>query len=384
MSVQRSLVGVLVVLVIVAGVGGYFAGSSAVPPPVTVTSTSRVTVSVTAAAATVTVTSTVTQPPKTVTTTITPPPTTVTVTVTPSPTPPPIAWPTRPVTIVVGMGAGGGSDLAARAYAPILQNLTGVPWTVVNMPGGGGAIGETYVIEQPADGYTILLDTSSIMFNVILQRIKYKMQDFIPICRYQWDVTGVWIRSDDPRFKNITEFLAFAKVNEVRIGGTGLGRFDHIAAAVFAKYTGIKWTYISYDEAPEMHLDLLAGKIEAMIEQPGPIITIYKEGKVKPILFFEESRLSDFSDTPVGKEVGIPTALGLWRGLFVKNGTPTEIVSKLEWLCSKAYESPDYKDFERKQYLNYKPGLLVGDAFRKSVMEEYKLYDELLTELGLK
>ncbi|MEM1880644.1 MAG: tripartite tricarboxylate transporter substrate-binding protein, partial [Sulfolobales archaeon] len=218
MSVQRSLIGVLVVLVIVAGVGGYFAGSSAVPPPKTVTSTSLVTVTVT-----------------------------VTPTPTPTPTPPPIAWPTRPVTIIVGFGAGGGSDLAARAIAPVLQNLTGVPWTVVNMPGGGGAIAEAYVAEQPADGYTILLYGAYALGNIILGKNTHKMEEYIPICRFQWDVGGLWIRADDTRFKNIQEFIQYAKEREVTVGGTGLGQIpDHVNTALLAKYTGAKLRYIPY------------------------------------------------------------------------------------------------------------------------------------------
>ncbi|MEM2575097.1 MAG: tripartite tricarboxylate transporter substrate binding protein [Sulfolobales archaeon] len=384
MSVQRSLVGVLVVLVIVAGVGGYFAGSSAVPPPVTVTSTSRVTVSVTAAAATVTVTSTVTQPPRTITSTVTPPPTTVTVTVTPSPTPPPIAWPTRPVTIVVGFGAGGGSDLAARAIAPVLQNLTGVPWTVVNMPGGGGAIAEAYVAEQPADGYTVLLYGAYALGNIILGKNTHKMEEYIPICRYQWDVGGLWIRADDPRFKTFDEFVKYAKEREVTVGGTGLGQIpDHLNTALLSKLTGAKLRYIPYESASEMRTDLLGGKIDAMMEEPGIIVPLIKEGRVKSLIFFTDERLVDFPDVPVAKELGLDITYGLWRGLAVRAGVPSDIVKKLEWLCEQAYKSSYYQQQERAQYLYYRPGLLVGDEFRNFVKAEYDTYLRVFKEIGL-
>ncbi|MEM4556445.1 MAG: tripartite tricarboxylate transporter substrate binding protein [Sulfolobales archaeon] len=377
MSVQRSLIGVLVVLVIVAGVGGYFAGSSAVPPPKTVTSTSLVTVTTTAAATTVTVTTTVTPPPRTVTVTVTPTPT-------PTPTPPPIAWPTRPVTIIVGFGAGGGSDLAARAIAPVLQNLTGVPWTVVNMPGGGGAIAEAYVAEQPADGYTILLYGAYALGNIILGKNTHKMEEYIPICRFQWDVGGLWIRADDTRFKNIQEFIQYAKEREVTVGGTGLGQIpDHVNTALLAKYTGAKLRYIPYESAAEMRTDLLGGKIDAMMEEPGIIVPLIKEGKVKALVFFAEQRLKDFPDVPVAPELGLNITYGLWRGLAVRAGVPGDIVKKLEWLCEQAYNSPYYKEQEVKQYLYYRPGLLVGDAFREFVRAEYEVYLQVFKDIGL-
>jgi len=359
---------VLVVLIVVAGVVGYFAGSSAVPPPKTVTITTTVGTPTTI---TTTVTTTVTEK--------------VTVTITPTPTtPPPIAWPTRPVTIIVGFGAGGGSDLAARAIAPVLQNLTGVPWVVQNMPGAGGAIAEAYVAEQPADGYTVLLFGAYALTNIIMGKNPHKLEEYIPICRFQWDVGGLWVRADDTRFKTIQDFINYAKEREVTVGGTGLGQVpDHLNTALLAKYTGTKLKYIPYESAAEMRTDLLGGKIDAMMEEPGIIVPLIKEGKVRALVFFIDRRLSDFPEVPAATELGLNITYGLWRGLAVKAGTPPEIVKKLEWLCEQAYNSPYYKEQEKRQYLYYRPGLLVGDAFREFVKQEYSTYLPVYKELGL-
>ena len=365
---STTLIAILVVLIIVAGVGGYLAGSSAAP-------TKTVTTTVTAGTPT-----TVTQ---TITTTVTK---TVTATPTPTPTPtlPPVAWPTRPVTIVVGFGAGGGSDLAARAIAPVLQNLTGVPWSVVNMPGAGGAIAEAYVAEQPADGYTVLLYGAYALTNIIMGKNPHKMEEYIPICRFQWDVGGLWVRADDPRFKTIQDFINYAKEREVTVGGTGLGAVpDHLNTILLAKYAGIKLRYIPYESAAEMRTDLLGGKIDAMMEEPGIIVPLIREGKVKALVFFIDKRLGDFPDVPAATELGLNITYGLWRGLAVRAGTPPEIVKKLERLCEQAYNSPYYKEQERIQYLYYRPGLLVGDDFRKFVTEEFNAYLQIYRELGL-
>jgi len=376
---SSALVAVLVVLIVVAGVAGYFAGSSAVPVR-TVTSTVTQTVTAGAAATTVTVTQKVTE---TVTKTEIKTQT-VTVTATPTPTPPAIEWPTRPVTIIVGFGAGGGSDLAARAIAPVLQNLTGVPWSVVNMPGGGGAVAEAYVAEQPADGYTVLLYGAYALGNIILGKNPHKLEEYIPICRFQWDVGAIWVRADDQRFKTIEDFIKYAKERVVTVGGTGLGQIpDHVDVALLAKYTGAQLRYIPYESASEMRTDLLGGKIDAMFEEPGVIVPLIKEGKVRPLLFFMDKRLSDFPDVPVATEFGWDITYGLWRGLAVKAGTPPEVVKKLEWLCEQAYKSDYYRQIEKQQYLYYRPGLLVGDAFREFVKNEFNVYSQVFKEIGL-
>jgi putative tricarboxylic transport membrane protein len=367
---SSALIAVLAILIIVAGVVGYFAGSSAVPPPKTVTITTTVGTPTTI---TTTVTTTITEK--------------VTVTITPTPTPttpPPVAWPTRPVTIIVGFGAGGGSDLAARAIAPVLQNLTGVPWVVQNMPGAGGAIAEAYVARQPADGYTVLLYGAYALTNIIMGKNPHKMEEYIPICRFQWDVGGLWVRADDTRFKTIQDFINYAKEREVTVGGTGLGQVpDHLNTVLLAKYTGTKLKYIPYESAAEMRTDLLGGKIDAMMEEPGIIVPLIKEGKVRALVFFIDRRLSDFPDVPAATELGLNITYGLWRGLAVKAETPPEIVKKLEWLCEQAYNSPYYKEQEKRQYLYYRPGLLVGDAFREFVKQEYSTYLQVYKELGL-
>ncbi|MEM2158405.1 MAG: tripartite tricarboxylate transporter substrate binding protein, partial [Sulfolobales archaeon] len=266
----------------------------------------------------------------------------------------------------------------------VLQNLTGVPWTVVNMPGGGGAIAEAYVAEQPADGYTVLLYGASALSNIILGKNTHKMEEYIPICRYQWDVGGLWIRADDPRFKTFDEFIKYAKEREVTVGGTGLGGIpDHLNAALLAKVTGAKLRYIPYESASEMRTDLLGGKIDAMMEEPGIIMPIIKEGKVKALVFFNDKKLSDFPDVPAAVELGINITNGMFRGLAVRAGTPSDIVKKLEWLCENAYNSPYYKEQELKQYLYYRPGLLVGDSFREFIKSQFETYTQVYKELGL-
>ncbi|MEM4519650.1 MAG: TAXI family TRAP transporter solute-binding subunit [Sulfolobales archaeon] len=152
MSVQKSLVGVLVVLVIVAGVGGYFAGSSAVPPPKTITSVVTQTVTTTVAAATVTITSTVTPPAQTITTTVTLPPQTVTVTTTPTPTvtPPTFPLPGWPSKIRFITGTFGGAFYSlAVPMADVIRRELKIEVEVI--PGPGAVATPLYISKDQGE-----------------------------------------------------------------------------------------------------------------------------------------------------------------------------------------------------------------------------------------
>ncbi|MDT7890025.1 MAG: tripartite tricarboxylate transporter substrate binding protein [Desulfurococcales archaeon] len=348
LSKMMGIVLALIVLVIVVGVAGYYAGSS-------IASVRTVTVTLTAP---------------------TTPPTTPAAM-------PAVMWPTRAVYVIVGWGVGGGTDIFARAVAPILQNLTGVPWVVVNMPGASGAIAEDYVVKQPADGYTVLFAPNTMINNIITGTNKNPLSSYIPIALFQWDVGALWIRADDKRFKNIDEFLKYAKDNEVKIGGTGIGSTDHINVYLFIKYSGIKGRYIPYERAGDMHKDLLGGSIDAMYEEPGIVYSLYEGGKIKPLFFYHSERLKEFPDIPAITEYGWNITLGVWRGVFVRAGTPPEIVEKLIDLCTKAYNSPEYKEFEKRQLLHYRSKLLVGDEFKKFIEKELEIYSKILKELGI-
>jgi len=350
-SQTKLIIGVLIVLIIVAGGVGYYAGSAAAP-------VRTVTVSVTASA-------TPTIPPTTPTTT------------------PAVEWPTRAVYAICGWGVGGGTDIFTRAVTPILQNLTGVPWVVVNMPGASGAIADDYIVKQPADGYTVLFAPISIVTNIITGTNKNPINSYIPVALFQWDVAALWIRADDDRFKNMDEFLNYAKKNEVKIGGTGIGATDHVDVYLLIKNSGIKGKYIPYEKAGDMHKDLLGGHIDAMFEEPGVIYSLYEGGKIKPLFFFHNERLKEFPGIPAITEYGWDITLGVWRGVFVRAGTPPEIVRKLQDLCIKAYNDPTYREFEKKQFLHYRSKLLVGDEFKKFIEREFEIYSKALKELGV-
>jgi len=294
-------------------------------------------------------------------------------------------FPSKPIEVIVGWGAGGGTDIFTRNVVPAAEEILGVSIAVVNMPGAASATAMDYVMKQPADGYTVFAITSDILPNAVLGRTPYTPQDLRPLIRAHVDIGLIQVGKKSP-FNTWEELVAYAKQNpgKVTIGGTGAGSYDEVAVAVVTRSAGLDVEYVPFDSASEMHAALMGGHIMAMYEETGPAIGMIESGDVWPVLVFAEERLERFPDVPCVKELGLDLPPLQWRGLAVKKGTPEEVCKILEDAFAKACESQQYKEFASKRFLDLYPGFLRGADFAKSLEDELKQYEEILKQLGYK
>jgi putative tricarboxylic transport membrane protein len=301
-----------------------------------------------------------------------------------APAPAKVDFPTRAVQYVVGWGAGGGSDLFGRVITPPVKDKLGQPVNVTNMPGASSATATNYVMEQPADGYTVFGITSDIMANTVLKRTQYGYTDLVPLIRAHVDPGMVQVGESSP-FKTWDELVKHAKANPGKQtwGGTGAGSYDEVATAVIRQSAGIDVKYVPFESASEMHAALLGGHINAMYEEGGPALSLIEAKKAWPVLTFTDSRLEKFKDVPAAKELGYEVPPFQWRGAAVKKGTPDQIVKILEDAFTAALKSPEYVKFEQDRLLNLYPGFLGSSAFMKDLEREYPIYEAILQKMGL-
>jgi len=301
----------------------------------------------------------------------------------PRPVDPVEEFPVRPITFLIGFGAGGGTDLFARAIGESLRDLFG--WTIVyvNKPGGAGSLAENHLAGEPADGYLVLAMGSDITINMLARRTPHDLDHFVPIARVQQDTSMIFIRTDDPRFANLDEFVAYAKENPVTIAGTGAGGIDEVITALFVEKSGINAVYVPYDAAGVMAAALLGGEIDAMHEELGPVIGLVEAGDIKPIVAMTEERIDEFPWLPTTVEMGWDITLGRWRGFVVRAGVPEEIIQMLETSIEAAFQTESYRIYERASYLHLRPGWLSGEDFRKLLEAELEMFRKVLTDLGL-
>ncbi len=292
-------------------------------------------------------------------------------------------YPERTIEVIVGWGAGGGSDLFARTIVKEVEKILNTNMVVINMPGASSAEAANYVMKQPADGYTVFSVTSDILMNPCLGRTEYDFDSFTPILRAHVD-TGMLHTYSGSEFGNWEDVVAYAKNNpgDIKIGVTGSASFDEIATAIILDSAGIDATMVPFESSGEMHAALLGGHLDLMYDEPAPVMSLVEAEKVVPLIVASEERLEIFPDVPTVLEFGYDMPPGMWRGMVVKAGTPEEIVKTLEAAFKEATETPTYKEFEESRLLNLRAGYLGTEGFAKVMEEESGLYKRVMEQLG--
>ena len=292
-------------------------------------------------------------------------------------------YPTRNIEMVVGWGAGGGTDRFARAIADTLADILGQPVVVVNKPGASGSIAGDYVTKQPADGYTLWAISSNYPLNVALGRTPHKLEEYIPVARLQHDVGTIQVAADKG-YATIDDLLNKAKDNpgKITMGGTGAMGFDEIMVKMLEKETDVQFNYVPYEDAGQMRAALLGGHIDAMFEEFGPSISLIKDGSIKVLVAFCEDKVDDFPDVPTTVEKGWAITDGQSRGILVRASTPQEIVTALEQAIDKAKDDPRYKDYEEKSFLHLRPGYLNSKEFTDYLIKNIEGFSTILKAIG--
>ncbi|MBM4349820.1 MAG: tripartite tricarboxylate transporter substrate binding protein [Deltaproteobacteria bacterium] len=295
--------------------------------------------------------------------------------------PKPKDYPTRAIEVVVQYGAGGGSDIFVRSLMMPARSQLKVPINVTNLTGGAGVKASTYVLSQPADGYTIYNFSPEQLINTVFGRENYK--EFVPLCNVQQDQSVFYVRAESP-FKTIQDVIKYAKENpgKLQFTGTTAASPDEVIIMLFAKKAGIKVKYIPFDAAPETHAAVLGGHIDLLHEEPGVIMSLIEAKRLRPLIAFTEKRLDKFPDVPTARELGYDITMGRWRGLCVKKGTPQEIINYLSDVLKKCSQDPSYKAIEKANLLDLRPGWKGPEEYGKFWDEEYVNYRAIFDELG--
>jgi tripartite-type tricarboxylate transporter receptor subunit TctC len=181
------------------------------------------------------------------------------------------AYPTRPVRIMIGFAAGGGSDITARLMGQWLSERLGQQFVIENRPGAGGNIANEAVVRAPPDGYTLLLFSSSAATNAALyDKLNFNLiRDIVPVAGIIV-VPNVMVVHPSVPAKTVPEFIAYAKANpgKINVESPGTGTSSHLAGELFKLMTGVNMVHIQYRGNGPALIDLLAGQVQ--VERAGP------------------------------------------------------------------------------------------------------------------
>ena len=255
-------------------------------------------------------------------------------------------YPSRTAKIVVGFGAGGGTDAVARIVAQKLQDMMGGSFLVENKPGASGRLAPDFVAKSAPDGYTLLGAAPGAMTigTAIWDKIPYNiMKDFIPISLMSESPMVVVVNKDHPA-RTMAELIAWLKANPDKANYPTPSPVFTLPIEHFKLKTGAPATPIPYRSSNESVTSLMSGQTAfAFIETPAVVPQI-AAGNLRPLAVTIPSRIPELPDVPTLAEGGVPDVVaGTWFGLLAPAGTPMPIVKKLESAARQIAASDDFK-----------------------------------------
>jgi len=286
------------------------------------------------------------------------------------------AYPSRPVTLIVPWGAGGGTDATARIIGSLLEKELGQPVNVVNRTGGSGVVGHAAIASAPPDGYTIGLATVEIGMMHWQGLTELSGASYTPIGLVNADPAGVQVRADAP-YKTVQDLLAAVKANpgKFKASGTGQGGIWHLALAGLLRDqkidpAAVPWVP-SNGAAPGLQ-DMVAGGIEIAPVSLPEARSLIDAGKVKSLAIMSDKPAALYPNVPTIKSaLGSNWTMAAWRGIVAPKGIPKDVEARLGAAIGKIAASKEYNDFMASRGFGviYAPAEEFGKFMAKSDAE---------------
>ncbi len=263
-------------------------------------------------------------------------------------------YPTRPITMVVPWGAGGGTDATARIVGSLLEKELGQPVTVVNRTGGSGVVGHSAIAAAAPDGYTIGVATVEIGMMHWQGLTELKGTSYTPIGLVNADPAGVQVRAESP-YKTIQELLAAIKANpgKIKASGTGQGGIWHLAIAGLLRDQKIDPATVpwvpSNGAAPGLQ-DMIAGGVDLAPVSLPESRSLIDSGKVRSLAIMADDAAALYPNVPtLKKAIGSDWTMAAWRGIVAPKGIPADVRDKLAAAIKKIAAGKEFNDFMSKQ-----------------------------------
>jgi tripartite-type tricarboxylate transporter receptor subunit TctC len=258
-------------------------------------------------------------------------------------------WPTRPVTMVVPFGAGGGTDVVARILVPRLSEILRQQVVVENVGGAGGMTGSNRVARAAPDGYQVVIGVTGThaQNQSLYKKPLYDAAiDFAPVGLIA-EASYILITRTDFPVTNFKEFISYAKANQSRMqyGSAGTGSGTHITCLLLNSSIGIEVTHVPYRSTALAMPDMLAGRIDYLCEPVQTALPFIQQKTVKAIATLTRERAGVLPSLLSAHDQGLADFdASLWFALFFPKGTPNAIVRRLNSALSDALDNPNVRE----------------------------------------
>jgi len=287
--------------------------------------------------------------------------------------------------LVVGLAAGGASDIAARLIGQSLSERLGQPFVIENRPGGGSNIATEAVVRAPADGYTFLLVGPPNAINATLyEKLNFNfLRDIAPVASISREPSVMEVSLSVPA-KTVPEFIANAKANpgKISMASSGIGGASHVAGELFKMMAGVDLVHVPYRGGAPALTDLLAGQVQVMFGNMRASIEHLRAGKLRPLAVTGATRSETLPEIPtVGDFVPGYEASSVY-GLGAPRNTPAKIIDTLNKEINAALADPTMK----ARLADLGGAVLAGSPadFGKLITEETEKWGKVVKFAGVK
>ncbi len=292
------------------------------------------------------------------------------------------AYPTKPVRMIVPFPAGGATDVLARALSIKLGEKLGQSVVVENRPGAGGTIGSSAVAQSAADGYTILLATSSThsIGPATNPKIPYDaVADFTALGQVATSPNIVLVPNSSPA-KSMRELIDYAKKNpgKLNYASSGNGTIVHLTTELFKAQSGSFIVHIPYRGTALAIPDLISGKLDVMFDSLVTGLPHVKDGKLRALAVTSAKRSALAPDLPTVADVLPGFESVTWFGLYGPKNLPADVVNKLNMALNAAVQDSDVK--ERFARLGAEPAPSSATAFSQLAQADSAKWKRIIAE----
>ncbi len=293
------------------------------------------------------------------------------------------AYPSKPVTLIVPTGAGGGTDVVARVMSKRLGELLGHPIVVENKAGAGGIIGTQFVAKAAPDGYTLLISSNQIaMIPHLYREVPFDpIKDFVPVTSLAMLPT-VLVANPKVPANNLQELVDYARRNPdaITFGSAGNGSPNHLFAELFNKTANVKTLHVAYKGIAAALTDVVAGNVSIAYASLPTVQSFIDSGRLKALAVTSPKRVPSLPNVPAIAEVVPGYQAEIWIGLWAVANTPSPIVAKVHDAVVRTLADPEVAKRLADGGMVVEPRSPA--AFATVVKNELDLWGSVVTSLG--
>ncbi len=294
------------------------------------------------------------------------------------------SYPAKPVRVVIPWPPGGGNDIAGRIVMAKVSEAMGQQFPIDNRGGAGGTIGTDVVAKAPADGYTLLVQSSTHVGNAHLyKKLPYDaLADFAPVGLLTVQTAVLTVHPSLP-VKSVREFIALARVRpgEILYSTAGNGSIPHLGMALLGTMTGTQYTHVPYKGGGPQVIALVAGESQASLATVASVLPHIRSGRLRALGVSLARRSASLPDVPTIAEAGVPGYdMSPWIATFAPAGTPRAIIERLNNEINRALKLPEVAQNLSAQALD--PWQSTPEEFGARLKADYEKYAQLIKLTG--